>query len=144
MDTIINSQHPVLSWLLLLSGMFFLVVFALPLLFIPLTWAAWFRWPLPGPGSKHQPQQGLVHLATYFGRCTGGLALVVLTFIFRAVPDPVGHRSIFEWMAGVGWVMTFIHAWGAIRRTQPWTEDAEILLYGGTALIATWICYTLN
>ena len=142
MNAIINSQHPAVSWFLVFSGLFFLLVFALPLLFVPLTWATWFRWPLPEPGDKRH--QGLMNLATYFGRCTGGLALVILVFIFRAVPDPVGHLSIFEWMAGVAWVLTFTHAWGAIRRTQPWTEDAEILLYGGTAVIVTWLRCTLT
>jgi hypothetical protein len=39
--------------------------------------------------------------------------------------------------------MTLIHGWGAIRRIQPWTENAEILLYGGLAVLSTWIRCTL-
>lgn len=122
----INETHPYASWFLLLSGSFFLCVYALPLLFAPLWWARHFLWKVPAE----------TDLTVYFGRCTGTLAIALNVAMLQAVPDPQNHRGIFSWMSWASGLLTLIHIWGAIRRVQPWTEDLEILLYGGAAIIS--------
>ena len=50
---------------------------------------------------------------------------------------PFASCEIFELIAIIGALMVGVHAWGALRRAQPWTEDSEIPLYallGGLAL----------
>jgi hypothetical protein len=41
-------------------------------------------------------------------------------------------------------LMTLVHIWGAIRRIQPWTEHAEIIMYGAVTILAIWIRLSLN
>lgn len=126
----ISPDHPFASWFLLASCLFFVAVYALPLAFFPLRWARWFRWEIP---------QGSPHLTVYFGRCTGFLALALIAVVVQGVGDPRGHRFVFELIAWATGLMTLLHLWGAIRRTQPWTEDLEILLYGGVCALALWL-----
>ncbi len=131
----IDADHPLASWYLVASGALFLVLYALPLLFAPLAWARAFRWELPTGGG--------VHLTVYLGRCLGAVAVAVIALAFRAAPDPAAHRDVFHLIAAIGVLMTAIHAWGAFRRTQPWTEDVEILLYASVAGTAAWVSTTL-
>lgn len=35
--------------------------------------------------------------------------------------------------------MAALHSYGALRRVQPWTEDAEIVLYLGATVLALWL-----
>lgn len=130
----ISAEHPFASWFLLVSCAFFLVVYALPLALFPLRWARWFRWELP---------KGSPHLTVYFGRCTGALALALIAMAAQAVSDPRGHRAVFELIAWATGLMTLLHLWGALRRSQPWTEDVEIVLYGAVCGVALWIHRTL-
>ncbi len=123
----ISPDHPFASAFLAASCAFFLVVYAAPLALFPLAWARWFRWQLPEGGAD---------LTVYFGRCTGVLALAVIALVARAVPDPRGHLYVFDLIAVACGLMTVLHAWGALRRTQPWTEDVEIVLYGAVCAIA--------
>ncbi len=125
----IDPQRPLASWFLLVGGVVFLVVYAIPLLFVPLQWARLFRWELPER----------THLAVYLGRCLGGMALAVVIFIFRAVPDPRPYRVLFELVALMSGLLALVHVWGAIRRIQPWTEHAEIVLYATVAALSAWI-----
>jgi len=125
----IDPERPLASWFLLISGIGFLVVYALPLLFVPLRWARAFRWELPER----------THLAIYLGRCLGGVALAVVIFVFRAVPDPRSSRLLFELIALMTGILALVHVWGAIRRIQPWTEHAEIALYAILAALSAWI-----
>lgn len=128
----VDPDRALASWFLLTSATFFLVVYALPLLFVPLRWARWFRWKLP-----ERPETS--HLTVYFARCLGALALSVIVVTYRAAGDPRGHRVLFDLIALVGGLMALVHAWGAIRRTQPWTEHVEIVLYAAVAAVAVWI-----
>lgn len=130
----IDAEHAAASWFLLLSTTLFLVVYALPLLLAPLWWARRFRWRLPS---------GDTGLTVYFGRCLGALALCVIVVVFRAVPEPKAHRDLFDLIALIGGSMTLVHGWGALRRTQPWTEDAEILIYAALAFGAAAVRSTL-
>ncbi|XXF80692.1 hypothetical protein P2318_13340 [Myxococcaceae bacterium GXIMD 01537] len=118
------------SWFLVLATLFFAVVYALPLLFIPLRWSRWFAW---------EPQTGNPDLTVYFGRCLGGVALAVILTIIRGIPDPASHKLLFELIFFVTGMMTLVHIWGAIRKQQPWPETVEIGLYGAVAVGAFWI-----
>ncbi|UJR82841.1 Hypothetical protein I5071_49060 [Sandaracinus amylolyticus] len=97
----------------------FAAVFALPLLFAPLRWARAFRWEV-GPDDR---------LALYFGRCLGAAALGLLFVIGRGVIDPALTPLALELAAVAGALLGAVHVAGAIQRVQPWTEDAEIVLY---------------
>ena len=97
-------------------------------------WARWFRWQLP---------EGNTGLTVYFGRCLGGLALACILVTARAVPDPRAHLPLFDLIYLVCGIMTVVHIWGAIARTQPWTEDVEILTYGAAAGFAAWLRFSV-
>ena len=58
--------------------------------------------------------------------------------------DPHGQRIMLELTGTVAGLMTGLHIYGAVRRVQPWTEDAEILLYGIVLILAFWLRYTLR
>lgn len=130
----IDPEYVVASWFLWLSGVGFLLVYALPLTLAPLYWARVFRWHLP---------EGNNHLTLYFGRCTGVLALSVTLFAMRAAMDPEAHRYLFELITLICSGMTLLHLYGAVRRMQPWTEDAEVVLYAGIAAVSWWVLGTL-
>ncbi len=123
----IDPREPLASWFLLVSCAFFVVVYGLPLVFAPLRWARWFRWTVP---------DGSPDLTVYFGRCTGLLALTIIVTVAPAIRDPRGHRAAFELIAWACGFMTLLHVWGAVRRIQPWTEHAEIVLYGAVCAAA--------
>jgi hypothetical protein len=126
----ISQEHPFASWFLVVNCAAFLVVYAVPLTFFPLRWARWFRWEVP---------PGRADLTVYFARCTGLLALAVIALAVQAIPDPRGHRIVFELIGWATGFMTLLHAWGALRRTQPWTEDLEIGLYAAVCGTSTWL-----
>jgi hypothetical protein len=132
--SLINADYPIASWFLLVVTVSFSGLYALPLLFMPLRWARWFRWPMP---------EGNTSLTVYFGRCLGGLALASILTVMRAIPEPKAHLPLFDMIYLVCGAMTGIHIWGAIERTQPWTEDVEILTYGVAAGIAAWIRFSV-
>jgi hypothetical protein len=113
----------------------FLLVYALPLTLAPLRWARWFRWRVP----ERDPD-----LTVCFGRCTGVLALAVIVAVLPAVRDPRAHLDRFELIAWATGLMTLLHVWGAVRRTQPWTEDLEIALYGAVFATSTWLRFALS
>ncbi len=128
--SIIQPDYPLASWFLVVSTLFFLVVYALPLLLIPLRWARWFAWEV---------QPGNTDLTVYFGRCLGGVALAIVIAVGRAIPDPSSHKMLFELVGLATGMMTLVHIWGALRRAQPWTETAEIGFYGAVSATAFWI-----
>jgi len=120
---VIDASCPFASWFLWIASSLFLLAYALPLLFAPLAWARWFRWRLPETRA----------LTVYLGRCTGALACTLLVFTFRAAPHPREHRLVLEEVVVAAILMTAVHAWGALKRQQPWTEDVEIVLYAAVA-----------
>jgi hypothetical protein len=125
----ISATHPAASWFLLASGAGFLAVYGLPLALFPLRWARWFRWKLPEE----------TDLAVYLGRCVGVLAIAIIAVALQAVPHPERFPVVFELIAWIGALMTALHVYGAIRRVQPWTEDAEIVLYAVLGGLAAWL-----
>ena len=121
---------------LLATGIFFLAVYALPLTLAPLRWARWFRWPLP----TDTPTDAMeMRLASYFGRCVGVLAIVVLGQIVYGAVSAAAQPTALALVAAIGGLMTALHTYGALRRVQPWTEDAEVVLYLGATVLALWL-----
>lgn len=130
----INAEHPLASWFLLLAVVFFTIIYGVPLCMAPLRWARWFQWELP---------TGNNDLTVYFGRCTGALAVTIIIMAVQGISDPKGHRMVFDFIALACGLLTGLHIWGAIQRMQPWTETAEIVMYAVVSGAAFWLRTTL-
>jgi chromate transport protein ChrA len=130
----ISPEHPLASWFLLVSVTFFLLVYALPLLLMPLRWASWFGW---------KAQEGNTDLTVYFGRCLGGVALAVILTVVRYIPDPKSQPALFDLIALVGAAMVVVHVWGALRKAQPISETVEIVFYAAVGVAAAWIRFSV-
>jgi hypothetical protein len=119
------------SRIFMLAGSTVLVLLlGLPLLIRPMTWGRALGWKIP--------EEKL--LANYLGRSLGGVALSIAIVGFRAARDPWGYHAMFDLIILVGILMTAVHAYGFIRKTQPWFENVEALLYPLVSLLA-WIFY---
>ena len=125
----ISTAHPIASWFLLLAAAFFLFAFVGPILLAPLRWARVMRWTVPDD----------TDLTVYFGRCLGAAALAIVYVVFRAAPAPEQHPLVFDLIITTSALMAVVHVWGALRRAQPWTEDAEIIMYAGVTALAWWV-----
>lgn len=125
----ISTAHPMASWFLLLAAIFFVVAFVGPILLAPLRWARVMQWTLPED----------TDLTVYFGRCLGAVALAIVYVVFRAAPAPEQHPLVFDLIIIASALMTVVHVWGAFRRAQPWTEDAEIIMYAAITALAWWV-----
>jgi hypothetical protein len=101
------------------------VAFALPIFLVPLTWARVFRWNIPDDAD----------LAIYFGRCLGGIAVVLGGFSLRAALTGLGAEQMFQILIAVFTAMTLVHIVGAIQRIQPMTETIEIAFWAGLILV---------
>ena len=108
------------------GGLFFLVVFALPLLLHPYGWARRFGW-------RREPE---TDVGLYFGRCLGALATGLCVQLLRGSREPAQHRSLFSLMEVAGWLLALVHLRGLVERRQPPIEHAEIVGYAATALVA--------
>ncbi len=95
------------------------LVFALPLLLVPLAWARLMRWRIPVE----------TDLAVYFGRCLGAFVLGIDIMGFLGAFYPGRQQVIFEVLYFVSVSMIAVHAYGAWRKIQPATETAEIAFY---------------
>lgn len=126
----ISAQHPLASWFLVVSVAFFLLVYALPLLLMPLTWARWFGW---------RPQEGNTDLTVYFGRCLGAVALAIILAVMRYIPDPGSQPVLFDLIGWVSVGMVVVHVWGWARKAQPLSETVEIFFYAAVGVVAAWI-----
>jgi len=112
------SSHSQL-YLLVLASITSLV-FALPLLLVPLTWARLMQWKIPED----------TDLAVYFGRCLGAFVVGVDLMGFLGAFYPQRQQAIFEVLYFVSISMIAVHVYGAWRRIQPMTETIEIAFYG--------------
>ncbi len=110
------------------AGVAFLVIFALPLFLAPLSWARCFKWRIPDERN----------LVVYLGRSLGAVGLAVVWVAFQAARDPESHLYVFDLIILAGILLTVVHIWGAIKRTQPWTENLEILFYVLLTGVAIW------
>ena len=92
------------------------VGFGVPMMLAPHTWARAFGWPdVPETDESR-----------YFGRCLGSLAIASVASGLMAARDPGSSRSHFRFAEVVGWTMTAVHIKGALERSQPISETAEI------------------
>lgn len=130
----INPVYPLASWFLIVSVLVFILVIALPLLFVPLTWARWFGWKLP---------EGSTDLTVYFGRCLGGVALAVIIAVAHGIPDPKSHHLLFDLISMTSGLMIGIHVWGWIRKTQPLSETVEIAVWAVVFVFSLWIRFSV-
>jgi hypothetical protein len=126
---LLHAEYPGVSAFLYGTGAAFLLAFALPLFLSPLAWARRFLWTIPED----------TRLTVYFGRCLGAVAVALVAACFHAAADPVRHSVVLLTLAVAGFLLTLVHVWGAIQRTQPWTETAEIALYGGLTVALVWM-----
>lgn len=95
------------------------LAFALPIFFIPVSWARRMLWPVPGD----------TDLVLYFGRCLGALILVVEAYSMRAAISGANLRDAFEIMTGIVILMIPLHIYGALKKIQPITETVEIAMW---------------
>jgi type IV secretory pathway VirB2 component (pilin) len=109
-------------------GTLFLLVFALPLLIAPFSWAEAFSWDV-GPHTD---------LAAYFGRCLGAVATALTVTALAAARDPSGHRWLFGLFALAAALLVVVHVIGLLRDAQPLIEHLEIAGYAAFAALALW------
>ena len=115
----IDADHAFASGFLWAAGIAFLAAFALPLFLAPLLWARCFKWRIPEERN----------LVVYLGRSLGAAGIAIVWVSFQAARDPENHPYVFDLIILAGMLLTVVHIWGAIKRTQPWTENLEILFY---------------
>ena len=83
---------------------------------------------------------GETDLAIYFGRCLGAVILVLAAFALVAAGEPTVQPFFFGIAIANFTLMVGVHAWGAIRGIQPWTETAEIAIWVGLVVV-TLLCF---
>jgi len=111
-------------------GLSSVALLGLPLFFAPLVWARVLRWPLP------EEQR----LAVYLGRCLGAVICVLAAFAYVAAADQALQPFFFQIVIANFALMVAVHAWGALRRIQPWTETAETFVWLGLLALGL-LCY---
>jgi hypothetical protein len=98
-----------------------LIVFAIPIALAPMAWARVFQWEIDS-----RP-----HLALYFGRCLGAVAMVLSVAAWYAADHAEIRRFYFFIYLGVTSLIGIVHVVGAVQKVQPWTESAEIAFWFG-------------
>jgi hypothetical protein len=106
-------------------GAAMLVTFGIPLVFVPLAWAKVFRWEVPQEKN----------LVVFLGRSAGILISLLAIFAFQAAASPVAKPFYFDLMIWILAANIALHAYGAIRKTQPITETVEIVLWVAMFLV---------
>ena len=109
---------------LVAGAVFFLPVFAIPLLLDPYGWARRFGWA-PEPETD---------VGLYFGRCLGALAVGLQIGNLLAARRPREHRSSFTVTEIVCWLLAAVHLRGLLERRQPPIEHAEIVGWAAFAV----------
>lgn len=107
------------------TAIFTAVVFSIPILVAPLTWAKVFRW-------KVDPDSDL---ALYFGRCLGVFAILTSWGAWHSADHPETRSMFFTILVAFASGMVIVHSVGAVQKVQPWTETAEIPFWAGLALL---------
>ncbi len=114
---------------LYVAGAAMLATFGIPLLVVPLRWARAFRWEVPQPEN----------LVVFLGRSLGILISLLAVFAIKVTSSPAAKPFFFDLMLWLFVAMIALHAYGAIRKTQPITETGEILLW--VALFLITLCF---
>lgn len=104
---------------LYVAGVAMLATFGIPLLVVPLRWARFLRWEVPQPEN----------LVVFLGRSLGIFISLMAVFAFKVTSSPAAKPFFFDMMLWLFVAMIALHAYGAIRKTQPITETIEILLW---------------
>jgi len=115
----IGIWHSYSDLYLYVVGVAMLATFGIPLVIVPLQWARFFRWEIPQPEN----------LVIFLGRSLGILCSLLAIFAFKAAGSHAAKPFYFDLMLWVLGAMGALHVYGAIRKTQPITETAEILLW---------------
>ena len=114
-------------WFLLVVGIFFLVLFALPLFLVPFEWAEAFGWDVER-----------TDVGSYFGRCLGAVAIAISGLAVWASRAPERYRALFELFAAAAALLAIVHLRGLAEDSQPAIEHVETLMYAGFAALALW------
>jgi len=102
------------------------IAFAVPFIFAPAKWGSTMQWSVPADQA----------LMAYFARCLGCLSLS-----FNAMGVwAVWYRQdlLIAYIAPVTCfcgTMVALHCYGFVRKEQPWTETAEIPMWGAFMLL---------
>ena len=98
---------------------------SIPMFVAPLRWARILGWKVPAE----------TDLAVYFGRCLGGIAIVLSAVTLRAGMTGEGTVVVFELTLAIAVTLTVVHVWGAILKIQPVSETLEIVMWASLALL---------
>ena len=93
-----------------------LVVFALPMLFVPLVWAKTIGFALPGD----------TDLAVYYGRSLGVAAIGICVMCFVASGIPAAQPVVIDGLIVISALYVITHIHGAVMKIQPLIETLEI------------------
>lgn len=121
------------SGFLIVVGVVSLLVLGLPMLFVPLTWATWLRWPIPVAEDGR-------NLAAYFGRCLGAVICVQAAVTVVEADDAKLQPLLFALLIGQFALMVVVHVWGATRRIQPRSETLETFMWAALLVLALMFC----
>ena len=100
-------------------AVFTLLAFAIPIAVAPIAWARALKWNIDA-----KP-----HLALYFGRCLGAVAIVLSCAAWYAAVHTEVQRFFFGMQISISLLVGIAHVVGAIQKVQPWTETAEIAFW---------------
>jgi len=114
--------------LLVVVGLVFIPLFAVPLFVDPYWWGDLFGWDT---GSRSD-------LTAYLGRCLGAVALAIAVVALLAAREPTAHRGLFDLLGLAGALLALVHVRGLLEDAQPAVEHLEIAMYGGFAALAWW------
>ena len=123
-----------------ISGVVALIALAIPIALVPMRWAGWLLWQVP---AKYEGSDDERNLSLYFGRCLGGLAIAYCFVCLYVAYTEVVPKVVMIQTILIGLSLTLVHAYGAIKKIQPVTENWEILAYGGLTVWAVRL-YVLN
>ncbi len=104
---------------LYIVGVVTLIFYGIPLVFAPMSWARVFRWELPQASN----------LVATLGRSLGMVISIMAIFAFVAARNPAAKPFYFGLTLSVFAGMFLVHVYGALRKTQPFTETLEIVLW---------------
>jgi hypothetical protein len=113
------------STFLILLAVISALFLSIPIFVAPLRWARLLGWPIPEQ----------TDLAVYFGRCLGGIAIVLNAITLRAGMTGESNVLVFQILLAVASILTIVHVWGAIRGVQPVSETIEIAMWAGLVLL---------
>ena len=102
-----------------------LVAFSVPIALAPMAWARTLKWDIDARS----------HLALYFGRTLGAVAIVLSCAAWYAAVHPEVQRFFFGMQIGVSLLVGIVHVVGAIQKVQPWTETAEIVFWAALVVL---------